>query len=104
MAKTSEPVLGRAVMQVLASQPNGEASVRTLIQHVPDYVKLTAEDHEPSGTRPPEEMWEQRVRNQKSHDKTPGNVIAEGFVEQLDRGVYRLTPAGHLHLKNQGLV
>jgi hypothetical protein len=104
MAKTSEPVLGRAVMQVLASQPNGEASVRTLIQHVPDYVKLTAEDHEPSGTRPPEEMWEQRVRNQKSHDKTPGNVIAEGFAEQLDRGVYRLTPAGHLHLKNQGLV
>jgi hypothetical protein len=104
MAKTSEPVLGLAVMQVLATQPNGEATVRTLIQHVPDYIKLTAEDRETSETRPPEEMWEQRVRNLKSHDKTPGNVIAEGFVEQFDRGSYRLTAAGRLHLKNKGLI
>jgi hypothetical protein len=103
MAKTSEPVLGLAVMQVLASQPNGEATVRTLIRQVPNYVKLTADDHKPSGTRPNEEMWEQRVRNLKSHDKAAGNVIGEGFVEHVGRGRYRLTEAGRLHLKRKGL-
>ena len=104
MAITSEPVFGMAVMQVLAVQPNGEATVRTLIQHVTDYVNLTVDDQQPSDLRPNEEMWEQRVRNLKSHDKTPGNVIAEGFVEHVGRGRYRLTEAGWLHLKHEGLV
>ena len=46
MAKTSEPVLGLAVMQVLSTQPKGEATVRTLIKYVPDYVNFTAEDQQ----------------------------------------------------------
>lgn len=104
MAKTTEPVLGLAVMRVLEAQPNGEATVRTLIRYVPDYVKLTADDHTPSETRPNEEMWEQRVRNLKSHYKTPGNVIAEGFVEHIGRGRYKLTEAGQLHLGHKNLV
>jgi Mrr N-terminal domain len=104
MAKTSEPALGLAVMQVLETRPNREASVRDLIRHVPEYVNLTPEDREPSDTRPPEEMWEQRVRNLKSHDKTPGNVIGEGFVEQVGRGLYRLTEAGRLRLEHKGLI
>ena len=78
MAKTSEPKLGLAVMQILAASPNGEATVRTLIKEVPNYIKLTAEDKKPSPTRPAEQMWEQRVRNLKSHYKTRGNVISEG--------------------------
>jgi hypothetical protein len=104
MAKTPEPILGLAVMQVLASQPKTEATVRVLIKHVPEYVALTAEDHEESGKRPNEEMWEQRVRNLKSHDKSPGNVIAEGFVDHPKRGTYRLTEAGRLHLEHKGLL
>ena len=91
-------------MQVLAAQPNGEATVRTLIQHVPDYVNLTADDRQPSDTRLNEELWEQRVRNLKSHDKTPRNVIARGFVKHVGRGRYRLTETGFLHLKDKGLV
>ena len=98
MAITSEPVFGLAVMQVLAAQPDGEATVRTLIRHVPDYVNLTADDRQPSDERPGEEMWEQRVRNLKSHDKTRGNVIGEGFVEHVGRGRYRLTEAGRRRL------
>lgn len=104
MAKTSEPTLGLAVLRVLASRPNGEAHMRTLIKHVPEYLNLTAEDHEPSGKRPGEEMWEQRVRNLKSHDKTPGNILAEGFADRPKRGVYRLTEAGRLHLEHKGLL
>lgn len=91
-------------MQVLAREPNGEGTVRTLIKKVPDYVKLTLEDQLQSDLRPHEEMWEQRVRNLKSHDKTPGNVIGEGFVEHVRRGWYRVTEAGRKHLQNKGLV
>ncbi len=104
MAITSEPNFGRAVMQVLASQPDGEATVRTLIRHIPDYVNLTADDQQPSETRRNEEMWEQRVRNLKSHDKTSRNVIAEGSVEHVGRGRYRLTEVGRLRLKHKKLV
>ncbi|TPI44501.1 hypothetical protein FJ414_01935 [Mesorhizobium sp. B3-1-6] len=104
MAKTSEPKLGLAVMQVLVTRPKHVATVRTLIREVPNQVKLTADDQEPSLIRQGEEMWEQRVRNLKSHDKTPGNVIAEGFVEHVGRGLYQLTDAGLLHLKNKGLI
>jgi hypothetical protein len=104
MAKTSEPKLGLAVMRVLAGEPNGEATIRTLIKKVPEFVGLTEEDQKPSDTRPHEEMWEQRVRNLKSHDKTPGNVIGEGFVAHVGRGRYGLTETGWLHLKNKGLA
>lgn len=104
MAKTSETALGLAVMRVLASRSSGEATVRTLIKYVPQFVNLTEEDREESTKRPGEEMWEQRVRNLKSHDKTPGNVIGEGFVDRPRRGTYRLTEAGGLHLQNRGLI
>ena len=100
MAKTLEGKLGLAVMQVLDDCPNYEATVRTLIKNVPNHMKLTADDQLQSATRPNEEMWEQRVRNLKSHSGTPGNVIAEGFVLPLGRGRYRLTPAGLSHLQN----
>lgn len=104
MPKTSEPALGLAVMQVLSTQANGEATVRILIRNVPSYIKLTAEDLKQSDTRPNEAMWEQRVRNLKSHDKAEGNVLCEGLVEHVGRGRYRLTQAGWRHLKNKKLA
>jgi hypothetical protein len=88
MAKKSEGKLGLAVMQVLAECPGYEATVRTL-KNVPNHIKLTADDQLESVTRPNEEMWEQRVRNLKSHSGTPGNVLAEGFVLYLGRGGQR---------------
>lgn len=99
MAKTTERKLGFAVMQVLATRPDGCATVRTLIKHVPEYVNLTEDDHQQSLTRPNEEMWEQRVRNLKSHDTAAGNVIGEGYVKHVGRGKYCLTKAGWVHLK-----
>ena len=104
MTKTPEMKIGRAVMQVLASEAGGEATVKTLVKRVPEFVELTDEDRQPSETRSQEEVWEQRVRNLKSHDKTPGNVIAEGYVAHSGRGRYKLTDNGRIHLKNKGLV
>ena len=104
MAKTPERKLGMAVMQVLASRSDHKAHVRTLIKHVPDYVSLTEDDRKQSETRPHEEVWEQRVRNLKSHDKSEGNVINDGYVKHIGRGMYQLTDGGVLHLKNKGLL
>jgi hypothetical protein len=104
MAKTTEPALGLAVMQVLATEPAEEATVQQLIKRVPEYVQLTDDDHASSGTRPGEEIWEQRLRNLKSHDKTSGNVIAEGYVVRVSRGRYRLSDSGRLRLAHKGLV
>jgi restriction endonuclease Mrr len=98
MAKTSETDLGLAVMRFLATRSNGQATMRTVIKRLAEYIALTPEDHEPSGVRHGEEMWEQRVRNLKSHDKTEGNILAEGFVERPARGHYRLTQAGYSRL------
>ena len=103
MAKTSEPKLGLAVMQILAASPDGEATVRTLIKEAPNYIKLTAEDKEPSLTRPAEQMWEQRIRNLKSHYKVRGNVISEGFVAHIGPGRYLLTKAGLVTFRAQGV-
>jgi len=104
MVKTTEWLIGIAVMRVLATCPNGEATVRYLIQHVPDYVTLMKEDRERSWTRPNEEMWEQQVRNLKSHGKTRGNVIAEGYVQHVGWGRYRLSEAGWRYLRNRQLI
>ena len=99
MAKTSETELGLAVMRFLATRPNGQATMRTIIKRLPEHIALTAEDHEQSGVRLGEEMWEQRVRNLKSHDKTQGNILEEGYVDRPSRSNYRLTNAGRVHLQ-----
>ena len=102
MTITSEPALGLAVMQVLSK--HGDCTVQKLIEHVPVYVNLTLDDLKRSGSRANEQMWEQRVRNLKSHEKTAGNVIGEGFMEHIGQGHYRLTKAGFLHLQRKGLI
>jgi hypothetical protein len=101
MEITTEPYLGWAVMQVLSTQPSGEATVRALVKGVPHYVKLTPSDVARSNSRPREATWEQRVRNLKSHHKAKGNIFAEGYVAYVGRGRYRLTPAGWKRLGNK---
>ena len=99
--KTSEPVLGAAVMRVLINEPNETGTIRTMVKRVPNFLTLTDEDQTPSGKRVGEKMWEQRVRNLKSHDKTPGNVIAEGYVKRIARGRYRLTETGRAKVQSE---
>jgi hypothetical protein len=84
---------------VLASQPNGRATVKTIRTEVPNYVHLSSSDKVGSLTRSREELWEQQVRNLKSHDKVPGNVFHDGLVRWVRRGVWELTPAGWAKFK-----
>ena len=91
---TTENEIAEAVLKVLAKSATGEASLASLRKRVPDYVKLTPADLEQSPTRKNEALWEQRLRNIKSHDKAEGNYIAEGYLTAPSRGRLRITDAG----------
>lgn len=94
MSRITEAEVGVAVLSILAAQPYGRATVRLLKQELPKHVKLSTEDHTDSLTRTNEEIWEQQVRNLKSHSATPGNIFHDGYVTQYTRGIWEITDAG----------
>lgn len=99
--RTGEPEISIAALEVARGRPGGWVSISQLKQMIPQYVKLTPEDLEDSPTREHEQLWHQIVGNIVSHRTTPGNIIAEGFVDYIDNGL-RITPAGLAHLKHLG--
>jgi hypothetical protein len=97
MSRITEAEIAVAVLQILATRPNGEANFAVLKHEIPNHVTLSADDQARSVTRPNEEMWEQQVRNITSHHESPGNIICEGYAERIDGGL-RITAAGRLHI------
>jgi hypothetical protein len=94
MSRITEDEIAIAVLHILTAQPNGRATVRKLKLEVPNYVRLSSADQSGSLTRVHEEIWEQQVRNLKSHSDTPGNIFHEGYVVHVTRGVWEITNAG----------
>ncbi len=94
MARITEVEVGHAVLQILASRSNGRATVRVLKSEIPNYLTLSAEDQAGSDTRTNEEIWEQQVRNLKSHKNTDGNIFQSGYVVSVGRGVWQITDSG----------
>lgn len=97
--RLEEAEVNRVVLEILAGQPNGRATVKTIRAEVPNHVRLTSGDQTDSITRENEELWEQQVRNLKSHENVPGNVFHEGLVRWVRRGVWELTDAGWAHVR-----
>jgi hypothetical protein len=98
LPRITEDQVAYAVLQILASRPNGRATVKMLRDSLPNYLTLSAEDRTDSDTRTNEEIWEQQVRNLKSHKKTEGNVFQRGFIVSVGRGVWQITEAGKLRI------
>ncbi|HVZ27060.1 MAG TPA: hypothetical protein VG798_00245 [Rhizomicrobium sp.] len=96
--RVTETDVAKAVMQVLAHEPDNEASIAKLVKEIPKHLKLSDEDRASSSTRKGEEMWEQQVRNITSHKATPGNFICEGYLEVVKGGL-KLTEVGKAKLK-----
>jgi len=92
--RIEEADIARVVLAILDNQPNGRATVKIIRDELPNYVHLSSGDKTGSFTRAREELWEQQVRNLKSHDKAQGNVFCEGYVRWVRRGVWELTDAG----------
>ena len=91
MAEERDIAIG--VMQIAAAH-GGLCTFKRAYQEIPHYVHLSPDNLAPSVTRPGEAMWQQLVRNIKSHDKSPGNYIADGYLEHVPGVGYRLTAAG----------
>lgn len=100
--RVTEAEVAIATLQIAASRPNGTATYQRLKKELPDYLKLSAEDQTQSLTRPNEELWEQLIRNIKSHSDTPGNIICEGYATHVPRVGYRITDSGRRYLKSNG--
>ena len=86
MSRVTEAEVAVAVEKVLIASATGRATFRELIEKVPQYLTLSAEDLMPSSTRPGEALWEQQVRNITSHKNSPGNAIYEGRLVVIPGG------------------
>jgi hypothetical protein len=90
----TEEEVARLTVQIAAEQPNGVASLARLRREIQLRFNLSSEDLKQSVTRPNEAIWEQKIRNIKSHFKAHGNFICEGYLEHVPRVGYRVTELG----------
>jgi hypothetical protein len=90
--RITEGEIADVVEAILRERPGGKASIAELIAEIPNRVELSAEDLARSPTRPNEALWEQRVRNIRSHKGSPGNAIHDGRLIAV-RGGYALPSA-----------
>ncbi len=78
------------VVQIAAERRDSIASFNCIRVEIPKRYRLSRADLAQSATRQNEAIWEQKIRNIKSHDKSPGNYIHDGYLEHV-RGVgYRV--------------
>ncbi|MDR7058591.1 MULTISPECIES: hypothetical protein [unclassified Sphingopyxis] len=101
--RSSEHDIAYAAMKYLASLPMGTATTATVKKHIPNFIKLTPGDNEPSDTRPNEEVWRQVVGNIVSHRlESPENFINRGLIDYTG-GKWSLTAAGRAFLAKHGV-
>lgn len=100
--RVTEVEVGIAVLRIAASRPDGTATFQCLKKEMPDYLNLSHEDQTQSLTRPNEELWEQQIRNIKSHSEAEGNIICEGYATHVPRVGYRITDSGKRYLQKKG--
>lgn len=87
MSRVTEAEVAEAAIKVLTDRPSGRATIKELVEEIPNYLTLSAEDLAPSPTRPGEALWQQQVRNITSHKASPGNAISEGQLVAIPGGL-----------------
>lgn len=99
MSDTTENEIAEATLKILAELSSGDATIAYIRKRIPDHIQLTVDDLKMSVTRPGECMWEQRLRNVKSHANTAGNYISEGYLIAPSKGRLRITESGRKRVK-----
>lgn len=99
--RTSEFEISIAALRIAAAAPDGKVTTSQLKKLIPDYIKLTDGDLKPSKTRPNENMYHQIVGNIISHQKSEGNIIADGYAEYTGIGI-KITDFGRRYLEKMG--
>jgi len=100
--RVTETNVAIAVLRIAEQRADGLATFARIKKDAPALLNLSAADQRQSDTRPNEEVWEQLIRNIKSHYEAEGNFIAEGYLVHVPRAGYRITDAGRAHLRNLG--
>lgn len=96
--RTGEAKMQPLILQILNDSQNGEATIEQIITEIPKLINLTKGDLAPSKTRDGEALWEQIVRNVRSHADSPKNYIYLGYIEEIEGG-YRITDLGRKKVK-----
>ena len=92
--RATENEVAFAIVQIAKAQPDGVATFARCKREVPLHLQLSAGDMRRSQTRPNEPMWQQLIRNIKSHSDSEGNYICEGYLTHIPRVGYQVTNAG----------
>lgn len=95
----TEEDVARIAVAIGAERADGIASYSALRREVPRRYALSAMDMVQSITRPREKIWEQKIRNIKSHYEAEGNFIYEGYLTHVPRIGYRVTDFGRRSLR-----
>jgi len=97
--RSSEHDIAFAAMKYLDTLPGKTAATSDVKQRIPNFINLSPDDREVSGTRPNEELWQQVVGNIVSHrNDSPENFINRGLID-YDGKNWTLTPAGEAYLR-----
>ena len=94
LGRVTENEVAFAIVQIAKARPDGVATFARCKREIPLHLDLSAGDRRRSQTRPNEQMWEQLIRNIKSHYESEGNYIFEGYLTHIPRVGYRVTDAG----------
>ena len=94
LGEITEDQIAMIAMAVGAERLDGIASYSALRKEVPKRHRLSPMDLMQSQTRKREKIWEQRIRNIKSHFESEGNFIHDGYLTHVPRVGYRVTPLG----------
>lgn len=100
--RVSESEVALATLRVAATRDGGVATYDELRDELPNYLDLSAADRRRSLTRQNEEIWEQKIRNLKSHYQNTGNILFEGYAEHIPDVGFRITTKGRRYLASQG--
>lgn len=97
--RTSDPVeidlrrdLWKYALLIMSVEPNGEIATPTLIDRIPEFIKLSS-DHLAANASRKDSKFSQLVRNLKSHKNTKTNFIFQGYAEDV-RGGFKITSKG----------
>jgi hypothetical protein len=97
MLRSTENEIAFAILGFLANVRTGEASIFQIKKHLRHSYNFTQDDIQQSVTRIHEQLWEQQVRNIKSHSAAFGNYINSGYLAYRPRHL-AITDLGRTHL------
>jgi hypothetical protein len=86
--RIGEHDISQDVIAIIDGEPNRQITTTKLIAELRKRIPLNAQDQEQLDGRQ-DDRFSQIVRNIKSHQTTPGNLIYDGHLQAIPRGFKR---------------